>query len=71
MRYLILEPHLFGTGRGKQLWPHAVATASDQYAAPFYLAMGAVTGGQDGQSAAAHAGLAATAVRFALPASGA
>ena len=50
---LFVEPDRIGTGCGKQLWQHAVATAremgaslltlaSDPNAAPFYAAMGAV-----------------------------
>jgi GNAT superfamily N-acetyltransferase len=50
---LFVEPDRIGTGCGKQLWRHAVATAremgasvltlaSDPNAAPFYAAMGAV-----------------------------
>ena len=27
LHYLMVEPHLIGTGRGKRLWRHAVATA--------------------------------------------
>ncbi len=49
---LFVEPDLIGTGRGKRLWLHAVATAqemgatvltfaADPNAAPFYRAMGA------------------------------
>jgi GNAT superfamily N-acetyltransferase len=49
---LFVEPALIGTGRGKRLWRHAVATArqtgaevmtfaADPNAAPFYRAMGA------------------------------
>lgn len=49
---LFVEPDRIGTGRGKQLWLHSVATAremgaevltfaADPNAAPFYLAMGA------------------------------
>lgn len=49
---LFVEPDLNGTGRGKRLWHHAIATAqemgataltfaSDPNAVPFYLAMGA------------------------------
>ncbi|MBW3634810.1 MAG: GNAT family N-acetyltransferase, partial [Chloroflexi bacterium] len=49
---LFVEPDLIGTGRGKLLWGHAVATArdfgarvltfaADPNAAPFYRAMGA------------------------------
>lgn len=49
---LFLEPDAIGTGRGKLLWNHALATAralgvsdmtlySDPNAAPFYRAMGA------------------------------
>lgn len=49
---LFVEPHLIGTGRGRRLWNHAVATAremgateltlfADPNAAPFYRAMGA------------------------------
>ena len=49
---LFVEPDLIGTGRGKLLWRHAVATArdlgarvltfaADPNAAPFYRAMGA------------------------------
>lgn len=49
---LFVEPDRIGTGRGKHLWQHAVATArdlgaqvmtfaSDPNAAPFYRAMGA------------------------------
>ena len=49
---LFVEPDRIGTGRGKRLWLHAVATAralgasvltfaSDPNAAPFYRAMGA------------------------------
>ena len=68
----MVEPHLIGTGRGKRLWLHAVATArergatvltitSDPSSEWFYQAMGAVTVGPDGQFAAAHAGLAASA----------
>jgi GNAT superfamily N-acetyltransferase len=49
---LFVEPDRIGTGCGKQLWQHAVATAkamgvtvltlaSDPNAAPFYRAMGA------------------------------
>src|SRR5215208_5312850 len=59
LHYLMVEPHLIGTGRGKRLWLHAVATArersatvltitSDPYAEWFYRAMGAVTVGQTG-----------------------
>ncbi len=59
MQYLMVEPHLIGTGRGKRLWGHAVATArehgatvltitSDPNAEPFYRAMGAVTVGLKG-----------------------
>ena len=50
---LFVEPDRIGTGCGKRLWKHAVATAqemgasvltlaSDPNAAPFYRAMGAV-----------------------------
>jgi GNAT superfamily N-acetyltransferase len=50
---LFVEPDRIGTGCGKRLWQHAVATArdlgasvltlaSDPNAAPFYAAMGAV-----------------------------
>jgi len=50
---LFVEPGLIGTGRGKRLWHHAVATArdlgvttltwwSDPNAAPFYRAMGGI-----------------------------
>jgi GNAT superfamily N-acetyltransferase len=50
---LFVEPDRIGTGCGKRLWQHAVATArkmgasvltlaSDPNAAPFYRAMGAV-----------------------------
>ena len=56
MQYLMVEPHLIGTGRGKRLWRHAVATAgergatvltitSDPNAEPFYQAMGASPSG--------------------------
>ena len=49
---LFLEPDVIGTGRGKLLWNHALATArslgvsemtmyADPNAAPFYRAMGA------------------------------
>ena len=49
---LFVEPNLIGTGRGKRLWLHAIATArsmgataltffADPNAAPFYRAMGA------------------------------
>jgi len=49
---LFVEPAWIGTGRGKQLWQHALATArelgatsmllhADPNAAPFYRAMGA------------------------------
>ena len=49
---LFVEPELIGTGRGKRLWQHAIATArdlgvtqltfyADPHAAPFYRAMGA------------------------------
>ena len=49
---LFVTPASIGTGRGKRLWQHAVATASDlganvltfaadPHAAPFYRAMGA------------------------------
>jgi GNAT superfamily N-acetyltransferase len=49
---LFLEPEAIGTGRGKLLWRHAIATAralgvsdmamyADPNAAPFYRAMGA------------------------------
>lgn len=49
---LFVEPDRIGTGRGKRLWRHAVATArergatlltfaADPNAAPFYRAMGA------------------------------
>lgn len=50
---LFVEPDRIGTGRGRRLWRHAVATArdmgattltlsADPNAAPFYRAMGAV-----------------------------
>jgi GNAT superfamily N-acetyltransferase len=59
LHYLMVEPHLIGTGRGKRLWLHAAATArergatvltitSDPNAERFYQAMGAVTVGQTG-----------------------
>jgi GNAT superfamily N-acetyltransferase len=51
--HLFVEPGMIGSGYGKQLWQHAVATAaqqgfgfliieSDPFAEAFYLAMGAV-----------------------------
>jgi GNAT superfamily N-acetyltransferase len=54
---LMVEPAAIGTGRGRQLWQHAVATArrlgatvltvdSDPNAEGFYLRMGAVTVGE-------------------------
>ena len=59
LHYLMVEPHLIGTGRGMRLWLHAVATArergatvltvtSDPHAEWFYRAMGAVTVGLTG-----------------------
>ena len=55
---LFVEPDVKGTGRGKLLWQHAVATArdlgvsvmtfaADPNAAPFYLAMGAIWEGEE------------------------
>lgn len=57
LHFLMVEPHLIGTGRGKRLWLHMVETArargagvltvdSDPHAEPFYRAMGAVTVGK-------------------------
>jgi GNAT superfamily N-acetyltransferase len=54
LHFLMVEPRLIGTGRGKLLFRHAAETArgrgatvltidSDPYAEPFYRAMGAVT----------------------------
>lgn len=55
---LFVEPASIGTGRGKRLWRHAVATArslgateltlaADPNAAPFYRAMGAIWEGEE------------------------
>lgn len=55
---LFVDAHLIGTGRGKLLWNHAIATATwlkvqkldfyaDPNAAPFYRAMGAVWVGEE------------------------
>lgn len=55
---LFVEPAWIGTGRGKRLWQHAIATArsldateltlaADPNAAPFYWAMGAVWEGEE------------------------
>lgn len=56
LHFLMVEPHLIGTGRGKRLFQHAAETArgrgaivltidSDPHAEPSYRAMGAVTVG--------------------------
>lgn len=55
---LFVDAHLIGTGRGKLLWHHAMATAkwlgatrvtfyADPNAGPFYRAMGAVWLGEE------------------------
>ena len=73
---LFVEPDFIGTGRGKRLWRHAVATArglgatvltldSDPNAAPFYRAMGAEW---VGEQPTAWPGWALQRVRFPLPA---
>jgi GNAT superfamily N-acetyltransferase len=82
LHYLMVEPHLIGTGRGKRLWRHAVATAaergatvltitSDPKAEPFYRAMGAVTVGLTGDPPPHKPDWQLRLMRFAIPASGA
>jgi GNAT superfamily N-acetyltransferase len=72
---LFVEPERIGTGCGKHLWQHAVATArergasvltlaSDPNAAPFYAAMGAVWIGEEPTS---WPGWALQMFRFSLP----
>jgi GNAT superfamily N-acetyltransferase len=73
---LFVEPDRIGTGCGKRLWQHAVATAremgasvltlaSDPNAAPFYRAMGAAWVGEEPTS---RPGWALQMFRFCLPA---
>ena len=73
---LFVEPDRIGTGCGKHLWQHAVATAremgasvltwySDPHAAPFYRAMGAEWIGEEPTS---RPGWALQKFRFSLPA---
>ncbi len=73
---LFVEPDRIGTGCGKRLWRHAVATAremgasvltlsSDPNAAPFYRAMGAAWVGEEPTS---RSGWALQVFRFCLPA---
>jgi GNAT superfamily N-acetyltransferase len=82
LHYLMVEPHLIGTGRGKQLWRHAIATArergatvltitSDPNAEPFYRAMGAVTVGVTGEPPPHKPDWQLRLMRFSLPESGA
>jgi GNAT superfamily N-acetyltransferase len=82
LHYLMVEPHLIGTGRGKRLWRHAVATAMERGATvltitsgpnaePFYRAMGAVTVGLAGDPPPHKPDWQPRLMRFALPASGA
>ena len=78
MDKLFVEPDRIGTGCGKRLWRHAVATArelgacaltlaSDPNAAPFYRAMGAEWVGEEPTS---RPGWALQMFRFAVPAAG-
>ena len=73
---LFVEPDRIGTGCGKRLWRHAVATArelgaraltlaSDPNAAPFYRAMGAEWVGEEPTS---RPGWALQMFRFSVPA---
>src|SRR5262245_10815623 len=82
LHYLMVEPHLIGTGRGKRLWLHAVSTArergatvltivSDPNAEGFYRAMGAVTVGLTGDPSPHKPDWQVRLMRFAIPASGA
>jgi GNAT superfamily N-acetyltransferase len=82
LHYLMVEPHLIGTGRGKRLWLHAVATAGERGATVltiacdpnaewFYRAMGAVTVGLTGDPPPHKPDWRLRLMRFALPASGA
>ncbi len=82
LHYLMVEPPLIRTGRGKRLWLHAVAAArergatvltirSDPHAEPFYRAMGAVAVGQTGSSPPHMPDWRLRMMRFAIPASGA
>src|SRR5262249_24934501 len=79
LHYLMVEPHLIGTGRGKRLWLHAVATArergatvltitSDPYSEWFYRAMGADTVGQTGNPPPHMPDWRLRLMRFAIPA---
>jgi GNAT superfamily N-acetyltransferase len=76
---LFVEPDRIGTGCGKRLWQHAVATVramgasvltwySDPNAAPFYRAMGAEWIGEEPTS---RPGWALQTFRFSLPAAAA
>ena len=82
LHYLMVEPHLIGTGRGKRLWLHAVATArergatvltvtSDPHSEWFYQAMGAVTVEQTGNPPPHMPDWRLRLMHFAIPAIGA